>query len=247
MRNEKIFCIIPSRYASTRFPGKPLALINGRTLLERTYLRVKLCPLLNDILIATDDTRILSHTKTFDAKSIMTSSECKNGTERITEAITKIDEIEDNDIIVNVQGDHPLICPKTIEAIINILQKDSNAVMSTAATLMKDKDEILSPNTVKVVFDKNYKALYFSRSPIPFAKNLDKTKYYYHIGIYAYRAYFLKKLAKLQSTENQISEDLEQLKVLENGYSIKVALVRDKPFGVDTPQDITKIERELCQ
>ena len=247
MKKVKIIGIIPARYGSTRFPGKPLALISGKTLLQRTFERAQLCSLFDEIFIATDDKRIEDHALKFDAKVIMTSEDCINGTERITQAITKIKTIKNDDIIVNVQGDHPLLSPKTIESTIKILKEDDVAVMSTAATLLRDKDEIFSPNIVKVIFDKNSYALYFSRSPIPFSKNFDKTKYYYHVGIYAYRANFLKKLAELPQTDNQISEDLEQLKVLEHGYKIKVALVQEKPLGVDTPQDLTKVERYLCQ
>lgn len=247
MKKEKITCIIPARYGSTRFPGKPLSLISGKTLLQRTFERAKLCSAFDNIFIATDDKRIHDHANDFNAKVIMTDIDCLNGTERIIQALNSIEDLHENDIIVNVQGDHPLITTETIHSTIESLQKDETAVMSTAATLLTDKNEILSPNIVKVVFDKNGTAIYFSRSPIPFSKNLDKTNFYYHIGIYAYRSNFLKKLAVLPPTENQISEDLEQLKVLEHGYKIKVALVNEKPLGVDIPQDIIKIERDLCQ
>lgn len=247
MEKVKIIGIIPARYASSRFPGKPLALISGKSLIQRTFERVKLCPLFNEIFIATDDNRIEELALKFDAKVIMTSSECINGTERISEAISKIDNIQNDDIIINVQGDHPLISLNTIENTINALQSDNLAVMSTAATPIYDKEEVLSPNIVKVVFDKNNYALYFSRSPIPYSKNLANSKFYYHVGIYGYRARFLKKLSSLPTTANQLSEDLEQLKVLEHGYKIKIALVQEKPLGVDTPEDLTKVEKFLCQ
>ena len=247
MKKIRIIGVIPARYGSSRFPGKPLALISGKTLLQRTFERAKLCPLFDEIFIATDDSRIEDHALGFNAKVIMTGKDCINGTERITEALSKVDYLQADDIIVNVQGDHPLISSSTIESTIKILKTDDTAVMSTAATLLKEKEEICSPNIVKVIFDKNNFALYFSRSPIPFTKDFEKTKFYYHVGIYAYRAGFLKTLATLPPTANQISEDLEQLKVLEHGYRIKVALVEEKPIGVDTPQDLTKIERLLCQ
>lgn len=247
MNKVKIIGIIPARYGSSRFPGKPLAIISGKTLIQRTFERVKLCPLFDEIFVATDDDRIETHLSKFDAKVIMTSKDCINGTERITEAISKVKNLKDDDIIVNVQGDHPLISSETIESTIKVLQTDKLAVMSTAATPINDKDEVLSSHIVKVVFDKSGYALYFSRSPIPYTKDFDKTKYYYHVGIYAYRANFLKKLSSLPPTCNQLSEDLEQLKVLEHGYKIKVALVQEKPLGVDTPQDLTKVEKFLCQ
>ena len=246
-KKEKIICIIPSRFESTRFYGKPLSSILGKTLIQRTYENAASCQIFNDIYIATDSFDIKNHAKSFKAKVIMTSCCCKNGTERIIEALPKIKKLSENDIIVNIQGDHPVISNETIISTIEVLTKDKNAFMSTAATLIRDKNEILSPHSVKVVFDKNYNAMYFSRNQIPFAKNLDKTKFYYHIGIYAYRKNFLEKLALLPSTENQISEDLEQIKVLEHGYKIKIALTNEKPLGVDIPEDIKKIERYLCQ
>lgn len=247
MKKEKIIGIIPARYESSRFPGKPLALIAGKTLLQRTFERALLCTLFDEIFIATDDRRIEDHAMGFNAKVIMTGKDCSNGTERIAQALEKLNNIQNGDIIVNVQGDHPLISSQTIQQTIQILKNEKVAVMSTAATLLRDKEEISSPHVVKVIFDKDNNALYFSRSPIPFSRNFENTKYYYHVGIYAYKANFLKMLSTLPSTENQLSEDLEQLKVLEHGYKIKVALVDERPQGVDTPQDLTKIEKFLCQ
>ena len=246
-KNKKIIGIIPARFASSRLPGKMLIKILDKTLLQRTFERVSLCPLLDDIFIATDDKRIYSHAKKINAKVIMTSTDCINGTERITQALQKIKELKDSDIIVNIQGDHPLLSLKTLEATIKILQNDATASVSTAATILKNKKDILSPNSVKVVFDKDHNALYFSRSPIPFTKNLDKTNFYYHIGIYAYRSDFLYKLAKLELTKNQIAEDLEQLTILEHGYRIKIALVEEKTMGVDTKNDVLRVKRYLCR
>lgn len=245
MDKEKIIAIIPSRYGSSRLPGKPLRLIAGKSLLERTYKRSLLATNIDQIYIATDHDEIFAHALSFNAKPIMTKEDCLNGTERIIDALNYIENVNENDIIINIQGDHPLISPETITSVIDILQKDNTAKMSTAATLLEEREEILSPNVVKVLFDKNNTAIYFSRHPIPFTKNLDKTKFYYHIGIYAYRCSFLKKLATLAPTENQLAEDLEQLKVLEHGYKIKVALVNEKPQGVDTFEDIKKIEKYL--
>jgi 3-deoxy-manno-octulosonate cytidylyltransferase (CMP-KDO synthetase) len=252
MKSPKIIAVIPARLASTRFPGKLLVKVLGKTILQRTFEQVAKCSFFQDIFIVTDDESIYSHVKEFKAnavfaKPVMTSKNCLNGTERIIEALRKNKEIENADIIINVQGDHPLIDPKTIKAVSDILINDSRAVMSTGATLFTDPHDALSPNAVKVVFDKNQNALYFSRSLIPFSKNLDKTKLYYHIGIYGYRVSFLKELSNLEATNCQMAEDLEQLKVLEHGFKIKVALVDKNPIGVDVFEDVNKVERHLCQ
>jgi 3-deoxy-manno-octulosonate cytidylyltransferase (CMP-KDO synthetase) len=247
MAHSKIIAIIPARFASSRFRGKLLYNILGKTLLQRTYEQVAKCSIFEDIYIATDDQRIYSHAQEIGAIPIMTSEKCLNGTERIIEALNITREMQKAQIVVNIQGDHPLILPKTIESVANILKNDPGSVMSTGATLFKNNEEALSPHAVKVVFDKNQNALYFSRSLIPFSKNLDKTSFYYHIGIYAYRTSFLKELSNLQPTACQLSEDLEQLKVLEHGYKMKVALVDENPIGVDVKEDICRVEKQLCQ
>ncbi len=243
----KIIAIIPARFASKRFPGKLLYNVCGKTVLQRTYEQVKRCSFFENIYIATDDPKIFLHAKEIGSTPIMTSETCLNGTERIIEALGNFKAMENSDIIVNVQGDHPLISQKTIMDVANILKNDPLSVMSTAATLFENNEQALSPNNVKVVFDKDQNALYFSRSLIPFSKNLDKTALYYHIGIYAYRTAFLKKLSCLAPTSCQMAEDLEQLKVLEHGYKIKVALVEESPIGVDVKEDIQRVEERLCQ
>lgn len=245
-RKTRVIAIIPARFASSRFPGKILHKIAGQTLLQRTYNRVSLCDV-DNIYIATDHEEIHSHAINIKADSIMTSIDCKNGTERITEAISKIPDLKDDDIIINMQGDHPLILPQTVDSVVTSLKNSSTAMMSTAATLFTNPQDALSPHSVKVVFDKDNTALYFSRSLIPHTKDIANTKFYYHVGIYAYRVGFLKQLQKLQTTPCQEAEDLEQLKVLEHGYKIKVALVNERPLGVDTPEDAVKVEKLLCQ
>ena len=244
-KNPKIIAIIPARLQSSRFPEKSLSLIAGKSLIQRTYDSALKCTLLEDIYIATDSEKIFSHVHGFGGKALMTSPTCKNGTERIIEAIDKYNL--QGDIIVNIQGDNPCISKETIDKTIQSLQVDPKAQTSTACALIKNSEELFSPHIVKCIFDQDFRALYFSRSPLPFSKNLDKTFFYHHIGIYAYRAGFLKLLSQLEETPLQKAEDLEQLKILEHGYRIKVAVVKEVPLGVDVPDDILKVEKFLCQ
>lgn len=174
----------------------------------------------------------------------MTSLSCKNGTERIREALTVDSELQEAKIIVNVQGDQPCISPSTIQAVVEILESDKKALISTAVSKIS-LEEARNPNVVKCVFNREQEALYFSRSLIPYPKK--GGEFYYHIGIYAYRVEFFKILSKLEESELQQTEDLEQLKFLENGYKIKVAKVKEIELGVDTPEDIEKVEEFLCK
>ena len=171
----------------------------------------------------------------------MTSEKCQSGTERILEAFKKSKELQEADIIVNLQGDHPCILPSTILSVVEILKKSRKASVSTAVSQI-DKERAMSPNVVKCVFDNSQNALYFSRSPIPYSG-----PFYYHVGIYAYRTSFLAKMKNIKPSMLQASEDLEQLKILENGFSIKVVEVYEKELGVDVLADIKKVENFLCQ
>ena len=238
----KVIAIIPARLNSTRFNKKMLQKILGKTLLQRTFENTAKCLSLNNIFIATDSKEIMDHCLDFNSNCLLTSKDCQNGTERILDALDKFSYLQENDIIVNMQGDHPCIQSTTINAIINSL-KNSDAPVSTAISQITKK-EAENPNIVKCVFDNNYNALYFSRSVIPYSENNDI--YYYHLGIYAYKVDFLLKYKNLKTSFLQNQENLEQLKILENGYKIKVAIVNEKELGVDTSEDITKIEEYLC-
>lgn len=233
-----IACVIPARYNSIRFLGKLLAKAGGKTVLQRTFEQAALCPDLDAIYIATDDERIAGHVKEFGGEVIWTSPECKNGTERICEAVGKHPKLKKASLIVNLQGDHPCTEPSTISAIVKQLRFDKKAVMSTAVTEFKNRSDLFLPQMVKCVFDQNGNALYFSRAPIPG---------YAHIGIYCYRRAFLLEMLGAGMTPLQKMEDLEQLKVLELGYRIKVAIVDEVPLGVDTPEDLVKLEQILCR
>ena len=234
--------MIPARYQSTRFPGKLLAPIAGKPLLELTYRNSLKCESLDQIYIATDDERISNLAKKMKASWFMTSPCCINGTARIIEAIEQNKELRTADLIINFQGDHPFTSPKTVQAMIEWMQKDEQAVMSTAAVLLTDKRKITSPHVVKCTFDCRNTALYFSRAPIPCRKET----YYHHLGIYCYRKDFLLKMKNLPESELQRAEGLEQMRPLEAKCKIKIAIVEDVPLSVDTPEDVNEIEEYLA-
>lgn len=241
--------IIPARYGSTRFPGKPLAMIAGKTLLQRTYENAVLCQALNRVIVATDDERIMQHVQAFGGVAVHTSATCATGTDRLTEAYFSNTAFE-SDIIVNIQGDEPCMAPSTIEKVIALLEEDLEAEMATAAVRIYTEEEAMNPNVVKCIFDRHGKALYFSRALIPGNKRgkyAPTATYYKHLGIYAYRPRFLRDFAGWPKTTLQAEEDLEQLKVLEHGARIKVAIAENDSHGVDIPEDIHTIEKLLCK
>lgn len=248
MKELQVIGIIPARYQSSRFPGKPLALINGVSLLQHTYTNAKKVKGVDHLVIATDDDRIFEHAKSFGAAVFMTSPHCPTGTDRLAEVISQNQTFSKADIIINIQGDEPVIDPRIIEKVVERLKIDPDAVMATAVIPLK-KEEAMNPSVVKCVTDLNGRALYFSRSLIPGGKKgyQPENRYFKHLGIYAYRRDFLLKYATLPETPLQIAEDLEQLKVLEHGYTIQVAHVDGFSIGVDTPEDIQKVEHYLCQ
>ncbi|MBU0951542.1 MAG: 3-deoxy-manno-octulosonate cytidylyltransferase [Elusimicrobia bacterium] len=239
----KIICVIPARYASTRFPGKPLVNIFGKPLIQRVWERAKLAKLVNKVIIATDDKRIFDKAKEFGAQVIMTSVNCKTGTDRIAQAVKKIN----CDIVVNLQGDEPLISPKLIDKTIQAILDDKSAAVSTPICAPGSGEKLDDTNIAKVVFDKNMHALYFSRSVIPdsarFTGTGKKDFYYKHIGLYVYRKNFLEKFVKLKESTLEKAEKLEQLRIIENGYKIKVVIVEnDGAVDVDVPGDVRIVE-----
>ena len=245
----KFIGIIPARYASTRFPAKPLALLGGKTVIQRVYEQV--AGVLDEAYVATDDERIEQAVKEFGGKVVMTSVNHKSGTDRCYEAYTKVGS--GYDVVVNIQGDEPFIQPSQLEAIKNCFNDPSTDI----ATLVKpftsaDGFEALeNVNSPKVVVNKNMNALYFSRSIIPYQRNKDKAEwlaghtYYKHIGLYAYRAEVLKQITSLPQSSLELAESLEQLRWLENGYSIKVGISEVETIGIDTPQDLARAEEFL--
>lgn len=245
----KVIGIIPARYGSTRFPGKALTLILGKTLIQRTYENALLCSTLDDVVVATDDQRIFDHVQDFGGKVVMTSIDCPTGTDRLNEVITNTPQYSDADIVVNIQGDEPCVDPKTIESVVQLCINDQEAVVTTAAVKFNaTTEESNDTSLVKCVLDNQGRALYFSRALIPHGKKggpQEGVDYYRHLGIYCYKTPFLRLYTSLPTTPLQRAEDLEQLKILEHGYKIAVSIVDDISIGVDTPQDITKIEEIL--
>ncbi|KAJ6752070.1 hypothetical protein OIU85_002489 [Salix viminalis] len=239
---SRVVGIIPARYASSRFEGKPLVNILGKPMIQRTWERAKLASILDHIVVATDDEKIAECCRGFGADVVMTSESCRNGTERCNEALQKLDK--KYDVVVNIQGDEPLIEPEIIDGIVKALQAAPDAVFSTAVTALKPEDAF-DPNRVKCVVDNRGYAIYFSRGLIPYNKTgkvNPQFPYMLHLGIQSYDSKFLKIYPELQPTPLQLEEDLEQLKVLENGYKMKVIKVDHEAHGVDIPEDVEKIE-----
>lgn len=246
----KFLGIIPARFASTRLPGKLLLPILGKTLLQRTYESALQVSLLDQVLIATDDERIFAHVTQLGGHAVMTSPHCLNGTDRLAEVLQKHPEFMQAQAIVNIQGDHPYIDPHAIENAIHLLIQDPQASMATLVTPLKNAEEARNPSIVKCVCNQNQEAIYFSRSLIPGNKKMTfnpRGPYFQHIGLYVYRPSFLLKYQTLLPTPLQLEEDLEQLKVIEHGYRIKVAMTTKESMGVDTPEDLKKIEQWLCK
>ncbi|MBA3958048.1 MAG: 3-deoxy-manno-octulosonate cytidylyltransferase [Parachlamydiaceae bacterium] len=242
--------MIPARLASTRFPGKILHPIAGKSLIQHTFENAQRCNLLKSLIIATEDKRVFDHVTSFGARAIMTSVDCLTGTDRIVEALRNNNEWNDADIIVNIQGDEPCLDPEVIQKVVEALVNDPEAVMSTAATKLECAEEALSSSIVKCAIDQNGNALYFSRALIGAGKSgkwHPKMPIFRHMGLYAFRRDFLLKYGDLPVTPLQLAEDLEQLKVLEHGFRIKVALVDHFSIGVDIPDDIQKVELWLCK
>lgn len=247
---QKVVAIIPARYGSTRFPGKMLAPLANKTLIQHTYENAKRCSLLDRLVIATDDARIFDHVQEFGGEAVMTSVTCPTGSDRIAEALHKLPNFDEISIVINIQGDEPCLNPTVIKNVIEILQKDPLAVMSTAIIRLHSAEEAQNPSIVKCVIDNQQNALYFSRALIPSGHTgtmQPGTPYYRHMGIYGFRRDFVLKYAELHQTALQRAEDLEQLKVLEHGFRIKTAIVDSYSIGVDVPDDIQKVEQWLCK
>lgn len=226
--------IIPARYASTRFPGKPLALIGDKPMIEWTYIHAKKSKLISKLVVATDNEEIHKRVEEFGGESIMTSSDHPTGTDRIIEVSTLF---QDYDIVVNIQGDEPGIEPELIDGVLNLKILHRNWEMTTAAVPFLPSEDPKDPNKVKVVFDRNSKANYFSRSPIP-SSFKNKAVYHRHLGIYAYEREFLLKYYSLPESDWEQTESLEQLRALQNGANLGVYLARKASLGVDSPADL---------
>jgi 3-deoxy-manno-octulosonate cytidylyltransferase (CMP-KDO synthetase) len=239
----KAIGIIPARWKSSRFEGKMLANIMGKPMIQHVWERAKESRVLDDLIIATDNEEVMKVAEGFGGKSVYTSKDQPSGTDRITEVVNPLDV----EVVVNIQGDEPLIHYSMIDGLANALLEDKTVPMATIVKKIKDKEEFLNPNVVKAVVDKDFHALYFSRSPIPYYREAGEGAqiYYKHIGIYAYNKDFLFTYTNLPKSRLEDIEKLEQLRALENGYKIKAIETEFDTIGVDTPEDLKKVEDYL--
>jgi len=235
----KILGVIPARYGSSRFPGKPLCDLMGKPMIQHVYERALGARLVERILVATDSERIYKTVRDFGGEAIMTRENCRNGTDRVAEVAEKYPY----DIFVNIQGDEPLMESGLIDETIEPMLKDGGIQIATPAKAISSETEYLDPNIVKVVCNRDNFALYFSRSPIPHSSNGKVKKAYKHIGLYVYRREALLKLSRMDMTELEMVESLEQLRAIENGYKIKVIISSYDSVGVDTPEDLERVKR----
>ena len=241
----KVIGIIPSRYASTRFPSKPLSMIKGKTMIQRVWEQAWKSKL-DAVVVATDDMRIANEVLKFGGQYVLTDPNHRSGTDRCREALYMVEG--QYDAVVNIQGDEPFIVPAQINQVIELISRDDTQLASVAKRI-EDEDELFSPNVVKVVMDKQDNALYFSRNPIPFMRNLDHDKwlqkgvFFNHIGLYAYKTETLCQIAEMQSTALEMAESLEQLRWLENGLRIRMGITQHESLSIDTQEDLEKALR----
>lgn len=243
----KFVGIIPARYASTRFPGKPLAMLGGKTVIQRVYEQVKDC--FDDLYVATDDERIASCVNEFGGKYVMTSPDCKNGTERCLDAYKNLNL--QCDVIVNIQGDEPFIQRKQVDALMACFDSAETDIATLVKPFEKSDglERLECPNSPKVIMNADGFAIYFSRSVIPYLRGVEKEQwldnhvFYKHLGIYAYRTDVLKEITVLEQSPLEKVESLEQLRWLENGYKIKVGITDIETIGIDTPEDLERAKK----
>ena len=236
----KAVAVIPARYSSTRFPGKPLAIIAGKPMVQWVYENAMGCDVIEEVVVATDNYEIEDVVKGFGGKVCITAEDHKSGTDRIAEAAEKIDA----DIIVNLQCDEPLLPPDAIRAAVEPLQNDTSVNMSTLKTKINNPEDISNPNIVKVITDVNGNAVYFSRFGIPYVRDHQiQVDFFKHIGLYVYRRDFLYSFTRMPLSQLETAESLEQLRAIENGFTIKVVETSYNPVGVDVPEDVEVVEK----
>ncbi len=237
--------VIPARYGSSRLEGKPLALIAGKSMIQRVVEQTKLSKAVSKTIVATDDERIFCAVQAFGGHAVMTSDECRSGTDRVAQT-AEILNLGPDDIVINIQGDQPIFHPQVIDDLIQPFDDDPELVMSTLAFKIVDERESTDPKDVKVTFDHNGFALYFSRAQIPYPRDGQKgVDFYIHLGFYAYKKSFLDKLVTLPTGWCEDVEKLEQLRVLEFGHKIKVVVTEQDSPEIDLPEDIKRIETKI--
>jgi 3-deoxy-manno-octulosonate cytidylyltransferase (CMP-KDO synthetase) len=243
MREEgiRVIGVIPARYGATRFKGKVLADLMGKPVIQRVYEAAKKAKALDRLIVATDDERVMKTVEGFGGKAILTSVDHQTGTDRLTEVVNPVDV----KVVVNIQGDEPLVHHTMINELARTILSDDSINMTTIIKRIEDRDEIINPNVVKVVVDKDKNALYFSRSPIPFERNRQAKCHYKHLGLYAYTKDFLFTFTNLPKSELEQAESLEQLRAIEHGYKIKTIETKYETVGIDTPKDLKKAKNIL--
>lgn len=238
--------IIPARYASSRFPGKPLAIIKGKSMIQRVYEQASKAKSLSEVFVATDDKRIYEHVQSFGGKVLMTDTNHPSGTDRCNQVVNHLLSLgKSYDVVINIQGDEPYINPIQIDQLSEAFM-EAETEIATLIKPIRNADELNNPNVVKVVRQKNGKALYFSRFPIPFNRGnaseiFETTEYFKHLGIYAYRSEILTQICALPKSKLEEAESLEQLRWLENGYGIQTKITDFESFAVDSPEDLLKL------
>jgi 3-deoxy-manno-octulosonate cytidylyltransferase (CMP-KDO synthetase) len=243
---QKILGIIPARYASSRFPGKPLIDILGKSMIRRVYEQALASKMLSDVIVATDDVRIMDHVKSFGGKVILTNSEHPSGTDRCQEALLKSGS--DCNYVINIQGDEPFIDPSQIDLLASLLN-DGKTELATLMISVDSEELLFDKGEVKVIVDEQMQAIYFSRMPIPFLKGVAENKwhlqhpYFRHVGLYAYRCDVLSRITNLKPSPLENAESLEQLRWIENGFKIKMAITTFDSHCIDTPEDVEKALR----
>ncbi|RKR83894.1 3-deoxy-manno-octulosonate cytidylyltransferase (CMP-KDO synthetase) [Mucilaginibacter gracilis] len=243
----KILGIIPARYASTRFPGKPLVDINGKSMIQRVYEQAKKCDTLTEVIVATDDERIFTHVQQFGGVAVMTAQTHQSGTDRCAEVAGAHPEYQ---VIINIQGDEPFIDPQQIAKVASCFD-EPDTQLATLVKKIQTTEELYNFSSPKVILNKNSEAIYFSRSPLPHVRGSEPQQwlyhytYYKHIGIYGYRSDILQQVTILPVSSLEKAESLEQLRWIENGYRIKVAETELETYAIDTPEDLTKLLKNL--
>lgn len=250
MSGDKIIGVIPARYASSRLPGKPLVDIHGKTMIQWVYENASRAALPDRIIVATDDDRIVEAVESFGGQALMTPESLASGTDRVAH----VSGLFQADIWINIQGDEPFIEPEEVDQVAKILTDDLDAVMGTLVKRITDVDELLNPNTAKVVVDEKMNALYFSRSPIPYFRDennpvqwISSHCYFKQVGIYSFRDSFLKKITEWDVSSLEKTEKLEQLRILEKGYRIKLAETEYDPVCIDTQEDLERVRKMVIQ
>ena len=238
-KKQKISVVIPARYTSTRFEGKPLAKIHGRPMIYHVYKRVEKCDLIDELIVATDDQRIFDVVSDFGGNVVMTSSEHPTGTDRVAEVSEKLN----SDIIINVQGDEPLIMPEMISQVVQPLLQESTIGVTNAITQITLPADYIDATVVKAAKDKKGDLLFLTRSPIPFPRTRQKFVIYKQIGLYAFRRPFLRRFVQMEQTDLELVEGIEFLRLLENGYRVRAVITQYNPVSVDTISDLKEVER----